>query len=144
MKVNPFDYPDAMVDFDQFLENPIEDIERMFKDFFMKQVNNELAQTNELINQVKLYRAVRYSSSSNDCEYVFIKARTQSQAVYLFLLHETCNDDNYLFAEVLTMVKSLGLMSPVEVLNYIIQQMFNTDIPYSDYLIEVKSLSIIG
>ena len=130
--MNPFKDPLTSVDFDKFLDQPIQQVENMFKDFFGSQFINP--------KPIKLYRVVR---AGKDSDYIFIKAWSRDQAVYFYLLHESKYPDNYLFAEVLSLIKNMGLMSPIEAYTYIIQQMFNTDIPFSDYLIEVNTLSII-
>jgi hypothetical protein len=136
--MNPFLKPDQTIDLHEFLARGPQHTEILFKEFFSQQIAEERkAQPSMLL---KIYRINRYSPSNN---VEIIQAYSNSQAAYLFLLYETKYYDSYPFTERLQECIDLGSLTPYDIYLLTIDNIFDKDMTYSDYLTEIDSLVIV-
>jgi len=137
--MNPFDTPDQSIDLDEFIDYGPEKTEVAFKDFFRRQVIEELVD-GKSPNKFKIYKINRHNQN-DDTE--IIQAYNNSQAAYLFLLYESKSPDCYPFTERLHHCRDLGELTPYDIYLLVIHSIFDKDIEYNDYLSEVNKLTIL-
>ena len=136
--MNPFEKPDQTIDLYEFLDRGPHQTETLFKDFFLQQTTEELKSSSSPI--LKIYRINRYIPSNN---VEIIQAYSNSQAAYLFLLYETKYYDNYPFTERLQECLDVGSLTPYDIYLLTVDNIFDKDITYNDYLTELENLVMI-
>ena len=137
--MNPFDFPDQPMDVDEFIENGPEITDSLLKDFFRRQVAEEIID-GKISNNLKIYKINRCHQDDN---VEIIQAYNNSQAAYLFLLYEAKLPDSYPFTERLQHCRDLGPLTPYDIYLLIIHTILDKDIDYNDYLTEVSKLIIL-
>lgn len=138
--MNPFEVPDQSFSLEKFLQGNLNKIEYLFKDFFLKQVNEEIDNCN-CLTELKTY-LINSHSSNNTVEIIY--AYTNSQAAYLFLLYETKNPESFPFVERLKECKDLGQLTPYDIYVLTIHNIFDKDIKNNNYLSEIEKVIILN
>ncbi len=137
--MNPFDHPEIAVDIIEIIENCHGNIEIFFKEFFYKQIMEEINKKKS-INNLKIYKVNRYQNCKN---IEIIQAYTNAHAAYLFLLYETKLSNCYPFIEKLRCCQGLGLLTPYDIYLLVIHNIFDDDIEFNDYLEKADQLIIL-
>jgi hypothetical protein len=137
--INPFDYPDQVMNIDDFLGTGQENTENLFKEFFRKQVSEDIID-GKISNSLKIYKINRCHPDSN---VEIIQAYNNSQAAYLFLLYETQSPECYPFTDRLQHCRDLGPLTPYDVYLLVVHTILDKDIEHNDYLTEINQLIIL-
>jgi hypothetical protein len=137
--MNPFDHPDQAIDVDEFIASGVHKTEISFKDFFRRQVAEEIID-GKISNNLKIYQIIR-CNQGEDVE--IIQAYNDAQAAYLFLLYETKLPDSYPFTERLQHCRDLGFLTPYDMYLLVIHTIMDQEIEYNDYLKKVSKLTIL-
>lgn len=135
---NPFEHPDQPFDVGQFLENGAEQTEILFKDFFKKQVGDDI--NDSQYSGLKIYSIHRYVPINN---IEIIQAYNNTQAAYLYLLYDAKCPSIYPFTTYLSYCVDLGPLTPYDVYLLTVHNIFDKDLLYCDYLVEHDQLIII-
>ncbi len=157
--MNPFNTPDEPFDLTDFLQNDPIKVDILFKNFFQQQVEDEIS--NDLVLnylrqkrdkmivpiQLKNYHVKRQDLNVNPnyqkLNVEIIQALCLPQAVYLFLLHENKSSESYPFYEALMLWEDMGPLTPYDLYSLVISSLFDKDISFNDYLVEIDKIDII-